>query len=330
LTFFCIKLSEHVSIANTFKLDGELIMVTRKRGQLTIAIVATVVGLCISGCNKATEPAVDSNPNQDVAESVANSLGETNGGVSDQLGDIADVTGSVGIQAVRGIIAGGPDVIGNLTSSADTVTKTFNASDTSWTINVSRSRVGFFGRMAGFTRTYYIKFIDPSGTAIPAYIINTIPKDTASMIRFRVLSGTGYDITRRMSNHLLTLTSDWIATGTNTSTITVNGSSTRTGVDTIQTVGSLRVLSHTLSLTFINVTSPRVPRFNATASITRATGGTVSGTYSATVSVLRGTSYAERSFSRTFTVTFGNDVGAIDVGGSRFLCNLTYGELSGS
>ena len=39
----------------------------------------------------------------------------------------------------------------------DTVTKTFNASDTSWTISVTRNRVGLFGRQAGFARTYYLK-----------------------------------------------------------------------------------------------------------------------------------------------------------------------------
>ena len=305
-------------------------MTTRRGNRVKIAVVASVVGMWISGCNKATEPAVDSNPDQDVAESVANSLGETNGGVSDQLGDIADATGSGGIQAVQGILEGGPDAIGTAVASGDTVTKTFNSADTSWTINVSRSRVGVFGRMAGFTRSYYIKFIDPNGVAIPAYITNTVPKDTAATIHFKVLSGTGYDITQRISNHLLSLTSDWTATGTNTSTITVNGTSTRTGTDTIQTIGSLRELNHTLSLSFVNVTSPRVPRFNATASIPRATGGTISGNYSATVSVLRGASYAERSFSRTFTVTFGNGVGSINVGGSHFSCNLTYGELSGN
>ncbi|HEY6952810.1 MAG TPA: hypothetical protein VI758_10405 [Bacteroidota bacterium] len=295
-------------------------------GPLSLAAAAM---LFMAGCNKnSTGPgSATVSSNQDAAQSIANAVGEDNGGVADQMGDIADATGSSGISAnVGSAWTDGPLMKGTVTSG-DTVVKTFNASDTSWTVAVVRTRVGLYGREAGFTRTYNIKFIDRNGVALDRYI-TTQPADTASTILFKVLNGTGYTITRFVSTHLLSISSSFVVTGVNTSTITVNGTLTRTGTDTIKTLTGERVLNHSLTLNLQNVTGPRTPRYATVSRIPRATGGTITGTYSATVSVVRGDSYTERSFTKTFTITFSQTAGTIDVGGTSYTFDTEVGELN--
>ena len=295
-----------------------------------VAIAMLVLG---SGCKKnSTEPLTTTTTvtaNQDAAQSIANAMGEDNGGVADQIGDAVDATGSSGVMLNVGAFSpeqGG--LLKGVATDADTVTKTFNASDTSWTIYVSRHRVGLFGRQAGFTRTYNVKFIDPNGITLPRYG-TTSPADTATTIKFSVLSGTGYTITKFVSTHLLSISSDFTITGTNTSSVTVNGTFTRTGTDTIKTLLGERVLNHTLTATLVNVTRPRIPRYVQSTGVPRATGGTITGTYTATVNVISGSSYSERSFTKTFTITFGTDGSStIVVGGANFSCDLQVGEAT--
>lgn len=298
----------------------------KQRSYRTIAVGLVALILVGSGCRKnSTSPALSADANQDVAQSVANAVGEDNGGVTDQMGDIADATGSAGISSNVGTAAPGSVLMKTEGSTSDSVSRTFNAADTSWAVFVTRSRVGLFGRQAGFTRSYYIKFIDQNGIAIPRYL-TTSPADTASTVHFMVQSGSGYTITRFVSTHLLSLSSDFTVTGANTPVITINGSFTRTGVDTIETAKAERVLNYTLTATLENVTRPRVPRYTPGATIVRATGGTITGTYTANVTVLRGDSYSQRSFSKSFTVTFGDNTASIEVEGEHFTCDLQSGE----
>jgi len=304
-------------------------MRVQKQGLIAAFAVTTLI-LFGTGCRKnATGPTLDSsiNSNQDAAQSIANAIGEDNGGVTDQMGDIADATGSLGISSNVGMSSPEGALLKPAGVAGDSVTSMPN-SDTSWTITVVRNRVGLLGRQAGFNRTYYLKFIDPNGTAIPRYITSTTPADTASSIVFMIESGTGHVVTRFVSTHLLSISADFFAAGTNTSVITVNGTFTRTGTDTIKTLTGERVLNYTLTATLENVTRPRVPRYTLGATIRRATGGTMTGTYTATVTVLKGNSYSERSFTKDFTVTFGDNTGSIEVNGVNFTCDLQTGEAS--
>ena len=303
----------------------------KRQRTLTIATAVLAVLIGGTGCKKnSTAPVVNTGvtSSQDAAQSIANAVGEDNGGVTDQMGDVADATGSAGISANVGAASPEESLMKSVVTAGDSVSKTFNASDTSWTIYVSRSRVGLFGRQAGFTRTYYMKFIDQNGLALLRYITATSPADTASTIIFMALNGSGYTITRFVSTHLLSITSDFTVTGANTSVITLNGTFSRTGTDTIKTATGERALNYTLVGTLQNVTRPRIPRYTLGPTIRRATGGTITGTYTATVSVLKGDSYSERSFTKTFTVTFGDNTGSIDVAGAKFTCDLQSGEAA--
>jgi hypothetical protein len=298
---------------------------------LFFPFVVAVILFAISGCRKNTvAPEISAttvSSNQDAAQSIANAVGEDNGGLSDQMGDIADATGSAGVSTRVGSEWIGSGLGKAAGGAEDSVTKVFDASDTSWTVYITRNRGGLLGREAAFVRTYYLKFIDPSGTAIPRYTTST-PADTASTILFKVLSGSGHVITRFVSTHLLSIAGDFVVTNANSSTLTFNGTLTRTGTDTINTFNGQRVLNYTLVANLQNVTGPRTPRYLTSTRMVRVTGGTVSGTYTATVSVLKGSSYAERSFAKTFTVTFGGGTGLIEVGGSQYSCDLQVGEVS--
>lgn len=297
----------------------------------TISILFTVVLTLVfsfTGCKKnATDPVVDATTTEDAAESVANALGEDNGGVADQVGDIADLSGAIGIRPEAAVIE---EKYGMSVAAGDTVSKTYDVATQTWTLFVSRSRTNFLGLYrSGFMRTYKYQFINKNGQAQQNYITGT---DTAYTINFKVINGTGYAITRRMSHNLLSLVSDWVVTGANTSTITINGTSRRVGADTLTTHNFVRSLNHTLDLTFANVTGPRSPRPSFSAGMMRnprITGGTIGGIYAATVGVLRGEAYSEKTFTKTFSVTFDGSGGSINLGGRLFRCDLLYGELTG-
>jgi hypothetical protein len=291
-------------------------------------VVLLTLVFSLTGCKKnATEPVVEATTTEDAAESVANALGEDNGGVADQVGDIADLSGALGIRPEAAVIE---EKYGMSVAAGDTVSKTYDTATQTWTLFVSRSRTNFLGLYrSGFTRTYKYQFVNKNSQSQQNYITGT---DTAYTINFKVISGAGYAVTRRMSHNLLSLVSDWVVTGANTSTITINGTSKRVGADTLTTHNFVRSLNHSLDLTFTNVTGPRSPRPNFSAGMMRSpriTGGTINGTYAATVGVLRGESYSEKSFTKTFSVTFDGSAGSINLGGRLFRCDLLYGELTG-
>ncbi len=304
-----------------------------RNGVLAATLGAALLLVCGPGCRKnsispiTTGTSVTSD--QDAAQSIANAVGEDNGGVTDQIGDAVDATGSSGVSANVGSASSTDDgLLKGMLANADTVTKTFNPTDTSWTIYVSRSRAGFFGRQAVFTRTYYVKFVDANGMALPRYSTTGSP-DTSATILFSILDGSGHVITKYVSTHLLSITSSFTIRNANTSLVTVNGTFTRTGTDTVKTYSGMRVLNYTLTGALTDVTRPRIPRYVQTNGVPRATGGTITGTYSATVTVLSGSSYTERSFTKTFTITFGTDgSGTMNVGRSRFSCDTQAGEAT--
>lgn len=304
-------------------------MHTNHNGINVLFVILLTLVFSLTGCKKnATDPIVDANTTEDAAESVANSLGEDNGGVADQMGDIADLSGSLGIQPEAAVLA---EKYGISTTAGDTVYKNYDAGTQTWTLFVSRSKVNFLGLYrSGFTRTYNYQFINKNNVPQQRYITGT---DTAYTIKFKVLDGSGYAFTRRMNHRLLSLTSDWVVTGANTSTVTINGTSTRIGADTLTTHNFVRSLNYTLDLAFVNVTGPRAPRVGSGIGMARSprmTGGTITGTYTASVGVLRGDAYTERNFTKTFTITFDGSGGNINLNGRMFKVDLLYGELTGS
>jgi hypothetical protein len=287
--------------------------------------------LWVSGCKRNDNPAeVQSTlsaptATDDAAESVAGALGANNGGALDQMGDVLEITTSAGLQTDP------VDLISRFEGrSSAAVQKQYDSTTGWWTLTLTRTR-GIPGGTyyTSLTRVYQYQFLNRNGgfqkfwrTVNPDSSV-----DTAYSVHHIIKSGTGISHTRRMSQQLLSVTGEWIATGTNTPTITINtvNSSpfTQVGADTVTTGNSVRTLNYTLTMTFLNVTGPRGGR----STLSARTSGTINGTYHATVSLTRGSIYSERTIDRTFTVTLGSSKGMIAIDGRRYSADLDFGEV---
>jgi hypothetical protein len=62
--------------------------------------------------------------------------------------------------------------------------------------------------------------------------------------------------------------------------------------------------------------------------LSNQTSGTISGTYTANVTIQRGSSYNEKTIDRTFTITLGGGEGSIGIRGDarKFKANLMTGD----
>jgi hypothetical protein len=147
--------------------------------------------------------------------------------------------------------------------------------------------------------------------------------DTAYTIKFNLVEGTGTHRTRRLSQQLTGLSGAFTATGTNTALITINGTYSRSAVDTITTRNAVRTHDHTLSLNFIDVKIPRGNRENFVHQIS----GTITGNYTAFVTFTRDNLYSEKNINRDFTITLGGGDAKIRIRGLDFMCDLLRGEL---
>ncbi|MGB2867920.1 MAG: hypothetical protein WBD36_05680 [Bacteroidota bacterium] len=293
------------------------------RGMTSNILLISVLALAVvAGCKKnSTEPVSDTNATEDAAASIASSFSDDGGGVADQMGDATDLASSGGIQAeINANIFYSRHGGASVDTSYDAVTKT-------WTITINRSRTSLTGvYSAGIYRKYSCQFLNKSGQPQKYFVV---PKpgsgpDTAYTILFKILQGNGYRIARYLTQRLDSLSGDWTITGTNTPTVTINGSYYKRGADTLTTRNAVRTLNHELTLAFTNCTAARGNR----STISQTMSGTVSGTYNATISVTRGEVYNERSISRTFTVTFSGGTGTININGNTFTMNMRYGELT--
>jgi hypothetical protein len=288
-----------------------------KRALGLVAIVAMV--LFAGGCEKSTEPAAD-NATQDAAESIASTIGEDNGGILDQLGDVALVCSPGGLQALP-MISGGSGSLGKGIAVPDTLF--YDDATGYWTIEISRERTALYGLYyAAFSRIYQVQFRNAAGEVQQYYVTGS---DTAHSVNFRIVSGTGSARTPRWNHHLREILADWTVTNAHTSILTVNGTYGRSAIDTLLTYNGVRAADHVLSMTMTNITGPRGNRNN----ISVATSGELAGTYAGTITFVSGETYAERDFTRNFTVTFDNGTAIITVNGRTFTSDLKTGVVTG-
>lgn len=282
-------------------------------------VAALAMAVFAVGCEKSTEPATD-NATQDAAESIASAIGEDNGGILDQLGDVALVCSPGGLQALP-MFSGGGSSLAKGIGTADTLF--YDDVTGYWTIEISRERTALYGLYyAAFSRTYQVQFRNAAGQAQQYYISGS---DTARSVNFRILGGTGYARSPRWNHHLSEILADWTVTNAHTNVLTVNGTYGRSGVDTLMVYDGVRAADHSLSMTMTDITGPRGNRNN----ISVATSGVLAGTYSGTITFISGEVYGERDFTRNFTVTFENGTATITVNGRTFTSDLKTGVVTG-
>lgn len=302
---------------------------TTKLGGYALFFAALLVAALIwGGCKKDNNPATvtdEITATDDAAESVAGAVGINNGGALDQVGDVLDISTGTGLaNAAPGV----SDI--SYAGSTATIQKQYDSTSGWWTLTLSRQRGVLNGTpFAEINRVYMYQFLNKSGAFQKNWrtVIGSGGIDTAYSIHHLIKSGTGTFQTRRLSHMLTYLSGEWMVTGTNTPTVTVStvngGAYTRVGTNTVTTRNAVRTLSDSLSMTFTGVTGPRGDRLNLSAK----TGGTIIGTYHATVTVTRGTMYTERTIDRSFTITLGGTKGRLSIGGRDYDVDLDLGEI---
>jgi hypothetical protein len=268
--------------------------------------------LIFAGCTKENtlEPNSTSQitANADVAESAASAVGEEDGGLTDQMGDLFGLTGSEKLTKSDG------------TSFLDNKEATYDSIAGIWTLILERERGSQNGpNYALIKRTYTYQFLNSAGMPQKFYIVNG---DTAVSIKFNIVEGEGRHRTKRLSQELLNLEGSFVATGTNTAMITVNGTYKRAAVDTITTKRLTRTHNHQIELAIIDLTGPR----GSGKDLSQKISGTITGTYHADVAFDGAKGYSERTVDRTINIVIGEGESQINVGGQKFIGDLATGE----
>jgi hypothetical protein len=266
-----------------------------------------------TGCEKSTDPVEEAVLEEDVATAVAGAVGEDGGGAADQVNDAASLASTGGIPASAILTNAAYGIDGS--AAIDTV---YDAASGWWTATLTRTRLApGFGYAAYVYRVYQYQFLNAGGTFQRRYIVNG---DTARTINFKILRGTGYHRTPRRVHRLDSLSGTWVVTNAHLATVTITGSTDtyyRHGIDTLTTPAATRTHDNTLRITNMSVTRTR--------GLSPTVSGTISGTYEATITFLRGDVYKERSVTRDFTVTYTGDETRVGVGGRNFRFDRQFG-----
>lgn len=276
-------------------------------------IFFTLAALVWTGCDKSTDPVDEAVLDEDVATAVAGAVGEDGGGAADQVNDAASLASTGGIPASAALTNApyGADGV----AAIDTV---YDAASGWWTATLTRTRLApGVGYAAYVYRVYQYQFLNSGGTAQRRYIVNG---DTARTINFKILRGIGYHRTPRRVHRLDSLSGNWVVTNAHLPTVTITGSTDtyyRHGIDTLTTPAATRTHDNVLRITDLQVTRTR--------GLTPSVSGTMSGTYEATITFLRGEVYREKSVSREFTVTYTGDETRVGVGGRNFRFDRQFG-----
>jgi hypothetical protein len=279
-----------------------------------LGILFTCLLILFSACEKGG-PTEKSNSasidaDSDAAESVSSAVGEDTGGLMDGVGYLFDLSGGAVFE----------DGFAGLSKAGEVADAVYDPNTGIWTISFSREYGNASGpRYAYVSRTVTVRFLDKNGKFQRRYIVGS---DTAAVIEFNILSGSGRHWTRRLSQKLNSLTASFVATGTNTDTITVNGSYRRAATDTITTKNAKRTLDYVLNLDAIHLQGP----LGNGKYLLEKVSGTVSGTFSGHVTFEKGATYKEKDIARDISITV-SDSPIIRIGGRQFRFDLKTGEL---
>ena len=295
-------------------------MMNQSRTLALIVVLLTVAVGCQRDNPLSPGPGTAPTALNDAAASVANALSRNNGGAFDQIGDIALITSAAGTRNEAGVML---DRF-SMDSVVTNITKTYDSTNGWWTLTMYRQRIGLLCT-SYFTREYQYQFLNKSNAYQEFWLTGT---DTAYSIHFKIVSGTGNSIGPRMHHHLNSLSGEWMVTGTNTDRITINtfnnGAYMRAGSDTLTTFDATRTLNYTLSLTFTDVTLLRGSRFDNDDE-RDSIGGTITGTYDASITFTRGSLYRERTIHRAISITLGG--GEDEEGGHFGGADIRFGDI---
>lgn len=285
----------------------------RLRTGVITAMSSSLLMLAVGCSEKGTDPAfLTATVDEDVAESVASSTGSDNGGLTDQMADA--------VALANGSTPAAPRYNGEQMLAASA--PTYDASTGLWTQSFTRERGLQAGLYYAFiSRTYTWRFLNANGLAQQFYITGA---DTATTIQFNIVDGDGQHKTPRVSQLLTSLAGSWVVTNANKDTVTLNGTYSRSALDTIKTRRAIRTYDHALSKTISNVLIDR----SGAELLERRISGVVVGSYAADITFQSSSVYNERSVNRTYTVTYNGDgTATVVINGKNFTIIIDAGEL---
>jgi len=290
----------------------KLSLITFQRS-LLIFLLLLVFSL-FTGCSKdsATAPLNTDIPtaNKDISEAVAGSIAMDNGGIVDQLADLAAIATESDSFTVAKLWAGS---IG--APNYDSATGT-------WRLQFTRERGESGGPFhAIFTRTYTYQYRNGNGEPQRQWVVNS---DTACSIQFGILEGSGECRTLRICKQLTNMNGSWLATGVNTDTITISGTYECIGLDTLRSYQAVRAMQYQLNLMFTNIRCLR----GKSVDFSRQVTGNMSGTFLANVAFMSGYSYGETNIFRNMNIAMAEGDANITIGSERFMGDLATGEPS--
>jgi len=284
---------------------------------LTVFFIAIflVAAAFIAGCKKndsnpasTSTTATLSDEATDAADAVSDALASNNGGAMDQVNDVFEIAGGVGV---------GGGVLGKTSSDSLSVGKLYDTTSMAWIISVFKQKNTPLQPYYGiWTREFWLQF-RANGQPQKFRKTNGAFADT---IIHQLKGGTGYFWTPRLVHHLDSISSQWTASNTNTDTVTINGRYFWSGIDTIKAAARLgRVLHHSISMTFVDVKGPSGPRLVRS----EKTSGTINVDYTATVTLAGKELY---SITKSFTIVLGGGDATFSINGLRFVADLATGD----
>lgn len=275
---------------------------------LTIAFFAFM----FTGCSEdnSVSPTTDAlDVNTDVAESIAGAVGESSGGVVEQVGDVIDLTSQLklGKTSADGFL--------------DHREATYDETTGMWTLVVKRER-GIVGTIpfGTWTRTFTYQFLNSKGAVQKFFITDG---DTATSINYNIVEGDGYYKNFRLSHDLKEIEGSFVATETNTDIVTVNGVYKRAAVDTITTQSFTRTSDHSVELNVIDVKGPKGSRRNLAEKVS----GTITGTFHADITFDGERGYAEKTVDKDINIVIDNGEATIDVNGNIYMSDIESGQI---
>ena len=275
--------------------------------------------------NNPTLPDISSTT--DAAYVVAANIALNNGGAIEDMSDVLQTATKDGLsnEDFNGMT--------NFDNCHSGVVKSYDSTNGWWTVTVTRHRGNVNGKYyANYERIYKYQFLDTAGMFQKYYITNN---DTAVNAKYEIVSANGILKTPKVSDRLTSLTAAWNANGINSKYVVLNTTSPyiRTVADTMTRNNSVRTLNGTLTVNFVNITSPRSasPR-GGTLSWHKNITGTIDGTYHAVVTFQKGTTYRDSTIDKTIHIVFGKQpdglVAEVGVNGNVYYVNVETGDVS--
>ena len=286
---------------------------TRIPALLLIAALLAA-GAMLTGCSdddpvspvQISESEVDAT--LDAAESVATDVAEDNGGLMDQVSDLVGYA-TAADPGAKEFVPG------------EEIESIYDPATGQWTITIERERGEpddlFY---ALFLRVYRLRYLNAEG--VPQQFLVT-DGDTARTMEFGILEGAGEHHTPRLDQSLTGLAGDLVATGLNTDLIVINGTYSRSAVNTLTTMPFIRTAEHSLEMSLLDVTAPA----DYHGDLSLAVSGVIAGTsvVDITTDGRRGT--FSRHVESAFTMDLADGSGRFLLGGRSFRALLNVGDL---